>query len=321
MKQNAYKRNWPLSIGISSPKPLDPRDVFELKWRYLFHPFPCLWLVFISVHREVWQKLAVERPWHFCCPGSWSSGIVLWRDGSVYVGVGLPTILNIGVFWHRRLSHVESNQQWEMLTLERQGVTTSRDFILIRLDRLILFAWLFLSVRFDNVICIWWFDIRHVFDYLIICLSLFQIWYDESWAVWEWHIFCVRVEPTGSWNVLERWTRNEGPDTQKILKRWGNERTKVIGNMWQTWPPDKLPNIGEHDIDIQNSSPESWVGIAYNGCWSMLITKILKYQKHDTPQQNQTKRISLYFMLEPVFFWMQMLPPFFGGQFFLLYVQ
>lgn len=163
-----------------------------------------------------------------------------------------------------------------------------------------------------------------IFNYLIfdmyLTIWLFILYFFISnliwWIVWEWHIFCVRVEPTGSWNVLERWTRNEGPDTQKILKRSGNERTKVIGNMWQTWPPDKLPNIGEHDIDIQNNSPESWVGMAYNGCWSMLITKILRYERHDTPQQNQTKQISLYFMLEPVFFWMQMLPPFFGGLFF-----
>lgn len=288
MKQNAYKRNWPLSIGISSPKPLDPRDVFELKWRYLFHPFPCLWLVFISVHREVWQKLAVERPWHFCCPGSWSSGIVLWRDGSVYVGVGLPTISNIGVFWHRRLSHVESNQRWEMLTLERQGVTTSRDFILIRLDRLILFAWLFLSVRLDNVICIWLFDIRHVFDYLIICLSLFQIWYDESWAVWEWHIFCVRVEPTGSWNVLERWTRNEGPDTQKILKGWGNERTKVIGNVTNvaTWQAAQHRRTWH-----RHSKQQSWV-LSWDGIQRLLINvnhKNSQIYKSMTPL-SRTKR-------------------------------
>ena len=248
-------------------------------------------------------------------------GFVKLRHCAVagWVGVCRCGFTNDFEYWSVPTPSIKScraNQRWEMLTLERQGVTTSRDFILIRLDRLILFAWLFLSVRFDNVIWI-------VFDYLIfdmyLTIWLFVLYFFISnliwWIVWEWHIFRVQVEPTGSWNVLERWTRNEGPDTQKILKRWG-KGTKVIGNMWQTWPPDKLPNLGEHDIDIQNNSPESWVGMAYNGCWSTLITKILKYKKHDTPQQNQTKRISLYFMLEPVLFWMQMLPPFFGGQFF-----
>lgn len=107
----------------------------------------------------------------------------------------------------------------------------------------------------------------HRYLYLIICLSLFQIWYDESWAVWEWHIFCVRVEPTGSWNVLERWTRNEGPDTQKILKGWGNERTKVIGNVTNvaTWQAAQHRRTWH-----RHSKQQSWV-LSWDGIQPLLI--------------------------------------------------
>ena len=91
---------------------------------------------------------------------------------------------------------------------------------------------------------------------------------------------------------------------------------------WQTWPPDKLPNIGEHDIDIQNNSPESWVGMAYNGCWSMLITKILKYTKawHPSAEPNEANFI-VFHARTCVFLNANASPFFFGGQFVFCYTS